>query len=385
VSTTAQQERALLDWLYSTQLFGVKLGLESTRKLLGVLGLPAEGQKFIHVAGTNGKGSVCAFLHSLMKASRVNAGLFTSPHLVHFRERISDTERTISAAELAKGLETLRTVCQGWEPHPTFFELTFALGMDWFRKRGLEWVILETGMGGRLDATNTMTPAVTIITTIHYDHQQNLGSTLREIATEKAGIIKPGVPVVTLKQPPEAMKVIADRAREVGAPLSIITTPLRGYQIGLSGQHQLWNATLAVSAMRAAGFKPTDLVLREGLKSVEWPGRFQQFEKERLVLDGAHNLEAAETLVRTWHQVFPGEKATLVFGGVKDKDMKSILRALQPIVARWHFTSFDNPRASTPEDLQKIMETMYGGHVTSEVPRRKVPLRRLGVRVNGSW
>ncbi|MEY4485162.1 MAG: hypothetical protein RL693_2614, partial [Verrucomicrobiota bacterium] len=227
-ATSTEQERTAINWLYSTQLFGVKLGLESTRRLLDEMSLPPPGQKFVHVAGTNGKGSVCAFLHSLMKAAGTNAGLFTSPHLIHFRERIKDAERNITEDEITRGVESLKSMCKEWDPHPTFFELTFALAMDWFRKREKEWVVLETGLGGRLDATNVVSPAVTVITSISLEHQEILGKTLTEIAREKAGIIKPGVPVITLKQQPEVMQVIANPARERGAPLSIVTTPLRG-------------------------------------------------------------------------------------------------------------------------------------------------------------
>ena len=363
----AQQERAALDWIYGTQSFGIKLGLENVTKLMGVLGVPKEGQKFFHIAGTNGKGSVCAFLHSLLKAADVNAGLFTSPHLVHFRERIRDAEREISSAELVRGLETLKKVCQGWEPHPTFFELAFVLALDWFRKRGREWTVLETGLGGRLDATNSVTPEVCIITSIGMDHQQHLGATLREIAAEKAGIIKPGVPVITLKQKPEAMQVISGTARERGAPLTVVTTPLRGYQIGLQGQHQLWNASLAVAAFKAAGFKPTEAVLRTALQSVQWPARFQHFEEERIVVDGAHNPDAAEVLARTWLQMFPGEKAAIVLGAAMDKDVRGVLRALQPLAASWHFTAFDSPRARRPEELLGALHEIYGGTVQGQV------------------
>lgn len=359
----AQQERAALDWLYGTQLFGIKLGLENVTKMMGILGVPKEDQKFFHVAGTNGKGSVCAFLHSLLKSGGVDAGLFTSPHLVHFRERIRDADREASAAELVKGIETLKKICTGCEPHPTFFELAFLLALDWFKKRKLSWAVLETGMGGRLDATNAVTPEVSVITSIGLDHQQHLGQTLREIATEKAGIIKPGVPVITLKQEPAAMDVISETARRVGAPLTIVTTPLRGYQIGLFGQHQLWNATLAVAAFKAAGFKAAEPVLREGLKSVSWPARFQRFEEERIIMDGAHNPAAADALTRVWQQAYPREKASLVFGGVMGKDTRGVLRALQPITANWHFTHFDNPRATPPEALQQELTELFGGAV----------------------
>ncbi|MDB6120410.1 MAG: folc: bifunctional protein folc, partial [Verrucomicrobiaceae bacterium] len=154
-------EKTQLDWLYGTQMFGVKLGLDNTHKLLDAMKLPAPEQNFIHVAGTNGKGSVCAFIHSILNAAGVGAGLFTSPHLIQFRERIRDNERMINRDETADGLRRMRTLVQGWDPHPTFFELTFALALEWFAKRENEWVVLETGMGGRLDATNAILPKVT--------------------------------------------------------------------------------------------------------------------------------------------------------------------------------------------------------------------------------
>ncbi len=273
-----------------------------------MLGLPAAGQKYFHVAGTNGKGSVCACLHSLLNASGINAGLFTSPHLVHFRERIRDAERMISTEEMVQGLESIRKISTAWDPHPTFFEITFALAMDWFRKRKREWVVLETGMGGRLDSTNVVTPQVCIITSIGLDHQSSLGHTLTEIAGEKAGIIKPGVPIVTLKQSPEVMQVISAVARERGAPLTVVTTPIRSHRVALAGQHQLWNAALAVAAFKAAGFTLSDQVLRKGLGEVEWPGRFQRLNDERLIIDGAHNPAAADTLTRTWMQYYPGRE-----------------------------------------------------------------------------
>jgi dihydrofolate synthase/folylpolyglutamate synthase len=362
---SSKQELAALGWLYAAQLFGVKLGLESTCKLLGVLDVPTDGQKFIHVAGTNGKGSVSAFCHSLLKAAEVNAGLFTSPHLIHFRERIKDAERCISSAEIVSGVATLQKITEGWVPSPTFFELTFALAMDWFRKRKREWVVLETGMGGRLDATNTVTPAVSIITSISLDHQLMLGQTLREIATEKAGIIKPGVPVVTIRQIPEAMDVISQTARDRGAPLIIVTTPLRGYQLGLFGQHQMWNAALALAALKAAGFKLAENILRDGLKNVDWPARFQRFAQDRIILDGAHNPDAAQTLVRTWHAAFPGEKASIVFGGVATKDVLSTVRALQPIAAHWHLTGFQSPRSVPPAEVKNLLKSIYGDSVHS--------------------
>lgn len=358
----------MLDWLYSTQMFGVKLGLENTGRLLEAMKLPAPGQRFIHVAGTNGKGSVCAFIHSILNAAGVSAGLFTSPHLIQFRERIRDQERMINREETAAGLQRLRELVRDWEPHPTFFELTFALALEWFAERTNEWVVLETGMGGRLDATNAITPKVSVITSIGLDHQEVLGPTLAHIAAEKAGIIKPGVPVVTLKQAPEAMDVITSVARERGAPLTVVTTPVRGCELGLAGQHQLWNAALAVAALKAAGLRLTDAVIRYGLKTVYWPARFQPLDAAgSMILDGAHNIDAAETLVRTWMHKFPGEKAMIVFGATAAKDVKAIIRALQPIAGAWHFTGFQSPRATPPEQLCEVQAAAFGRAVEAEV------------------
>jgi dihydrofolate synthase/folylpolyglutamate synthase len=361
-------EKTMLDWLYSTQLFGIKLGLDNVRRLLRELELPMEGQKFIHVAGTNGKGSVCAFIHSILQAGKVHAGLFTSPHLIQFRERVRDEERTINEQETAKKLEALRTHVSEWDPHPTFFELTFALAMEWFRERKCDWVVLETGLGGRLDATNALKPEVTVITSVSMDHQGMLGDSLREIAREKAGIIKPGIPVLTIKQHPDVMDIISMTARERGAPLMVVTTPVRGYELGLAGQHQLWNAALAVQALKSAGFRFPDAVIRAGLKHVDWPARFQRLDEEgRQILDGAHNIDSAENLARTWQQKFPGEKASIVFGAATSKDVRAILRALQPIAARWHFTGFQSTRAAPPVHLKEAQAALFGPAVETHV------------------
>ncbi len=363
----ANEEKQLLDWLYSTQLFGVKLGLDNVRQLLREMSLPEPGQKFIHVAGTNGKGSVCAFAHSILKAANINAGLFTSPHLVQFRERVRDSERMISQAENATILQTLKGIVADWDPHPTFFELTFALALEWFRQRKLEWVVLETGMGGRLDATNVVKPVVTVITSVSFDHQGMLGDTLREIAREKAGIIKPGVPVLTVKQHPDVMDVISSTARERGAPLQIVTTPVRGYEMGLAGQHQLWNAALAIAALKAAGHRFADATLRAGVKNVDWPARFHRLDKEeRLVLDGAHNVDSVDNLVRTWQQKYPGEKATIVFGAVTAKDVRSMLRSLEPLCARWLFTGFQSQRSAPPAQLREVHASLFGRTVETQ-------------------
>ena len=303
-----------------------------------------------------------------MKSAGLNAGLFTSPHLIQFRERVRDTERMIESSEIVEKLVSLRTKVTEWDPHPTFFELTFALALDWFRDRKNEWVVLETGLGGRLDATNVLKPEVTVITSVSMDHQGLLGESLREIAREKAGIIKPGIPVLTIKQHPDVMDIISMTARERGAPLQVVTTPVRGYELGLAGQHQLWNAALAVAALKAVGLRFPEPVLRAGLKQVDWPARFQRLDADnRLILDGAHNIDSAETLVRTWQQKFPGEKASIVFGAATSKDVRAILRAMQPIAARWHFTGFQSTRSASPSQIREVLAAMFGPSVETHV------------------
>lgn len=345
INDTAQRE---IDWLYGTQFFGIKLGLDNVRRLLRELNLPAAGQKFIHVAGTNGKGSTCAFMHSILKAAGINAGIFTSPHLIHFGERIRDAERMITSDEIAAGITRLRERVAGWNPHPTFFELTLALALEWFAQRGNPWVVLETGLGGRLDATNAITPAVSVITPIGWDHMDMLGDTLAKIAAEKAGIIKPGVPVVTVTQEPEALEVIRRTAAERNSPLLVIESPWDG-ETGLAGPHQRWNAAMAVAALRAADFEFADGVIEHGLRAVQWPARFQKLG--RFIIDGAHNIDAARVLAQTWQEEFPNEKAEVIFGAVEGKDISAVLRELDPVAAAWHFTGFDSPRAMAVDQL----------------------------------
>jgi dihydrofolate synthase/folylpolyglutamate synthase len=348
INVTAQQE---INWLYSTQLFGIKLGLDNVQRLLNELHLPVAGQKFIHVAGTNGKGSTCAFMHSILKVAAINAGLFTSPHLIHFGERIRDAGRMITPDEIAAGITRLRERVADWNPHPTFFELTLALALEWFAQRGNPWIVLETGLGGRLDATNALTPAACVITPIGWDHMDMLGDTFAKIAAEKAGIIKPGVPVITMPQNVEALEVIQRTAAERKAPLTIIAAPWSG-ETGLSGPHQRWNAAMAVAALRAAGFDLDDNVITRGLLDVQWPARFQKVGNS--IIDGAHNIDAAHALAQTWREQFPDKKAEIIFGAVAGKDTAAVLRELAPIAASWHFTGFDSPRALPVARLSEI-------------------------------
>ena len=234
--------RQSLAWLFNTQRFGIKLGLENIQRLLSALDLPAHDERIIHVAGTNGKGSTCALIDSICRSAGYRTGLFTSPHLVTFRERVQVNGEMISEKEVAAGLTKIRALLRDWNPHPTFFEIVTALALDHFLNREVEIVVLETGMGGRLDATNAIQPAVSVLTPIDFDHQKWLGDTLTKITFEKAGIIKPGVPVVSASQLPEAETVIRSRAMECGAPLDFVKEPIERLPIGLPGTHQQENA-----------------------------------------------------------------------------------------------------------------------------------------------
>ena len=351
-----------LAWLYDTQQHGIKLGMENIRRLLDALGWKSGAQKFLHVAGTNGKGSVCAMMDAILRAEGVRAGLFTSPHLVTFRERIRVDGEMISEDEARAGLVKIRDIVSGWETAPTFFEITTALALDHFQSRCAGVAVLETGMGGRLDATNAVTPAACAITPVAIDHAQWLGDTLEKIAAEKAGIIKPGVPVVSAPQHPEVARVLREVAAGKSTPLHFISGPLEGFALALAGSHQKLNAALAVETLRAARIDTGEDAIRRGLGEVEWPGRFQQIEKSKIknpvVLDGAHNESAAHRLAQTWREVFGGERATLILSVVQDKDVAAVCRELLPVAAGVVVTPTRSPRTSSAEALREIVHAL---------------------------
>lgn len=340
-----------LDWLYSVQQFGIKPGLDNTRRLLRALQLPGTNQRFLHVAGTNGKGSTCAFMESVLRAGGERTALFTSPHLIRFSERMTVGGKPISEDEIAQGITCLRDVVSGWDPHPTFFELTLALALDWFDRSGAETVVLETGMGGRLDATNALKPLVSVITPIALDHQQWLGNTLAEIAGEKAGIIKPGIPAVSAPQSPEAAAVLRGAAEKAGTSLTFITEPFTDFPLPLPGEHQQWNAALALAALDAAKLLPKPDAIRQGLASTQWPGRFQFLRGGQVILDGGHNPHGIAQLVQTWKSRFGQERAQLVFGAVAEKDCRQSLRLLSEITADATFVTVNSPRAVPAGEL----------------------------------
>ncbi len=347
--------REAIDWLFSTQMFGIKLGLDGPRRLLKeYLAHPAYRVTVIHVAGTNGKGSTCAMIDSIARACGRRCGLFTSPHLIDFRERIRVSGVEISEEECAAMLTELRLLCDGMDTHPTFFEITLVLAMRWFRIRECEMIILETGMGGRLDATTAVPADVCVITPIGLDHMQWLGNSLDEIALEKAGIIAYGKPVISAPQEAGVERVLEQEANELRAPLEFIREPLLGYPMALTGDHQKWNAALAVAALHRAGLPLNSDSVGYGLSHVAWPGRFERITPG-VILDGAHNPQSAEVLAATWRQCFPGEKTCLIFSAVAGKDIGKILEVLAPLASRIFFCPVDTPRALPTEELAAFL------------------------------
>jgi dihydrofolate synthase/folylpolyglutamate synthase len=351
-----------LAWLYGTQRFGIKLGLENVQRLLRELKVPGKDQRVVHVAGTNGKGSVCAMVDSICREAKYRTGLFTSPHLVTYRERIRVNGEMIGPDAVASGLTTLREMICEWDPHPTFFEITTALALDHFAKKECEIIVLETGLGGKLDATNAITPVVSVLTPIGFDHEKWLGHTLEAIAGEKAGIIKPHVPVVSAKQEGAAERVVRTRASECEAPLEFVaavydrrseegsTVIGRRYNVSLAGTHQRENAALAIAALRSGGVAVSDDAITRGLTQIDWPARFQRWD-ERTIIDGAHNPAGAKVLAQTWREQFLNERATIILAVLGEKDVGGICRALAPIAERFVLPPIRSERALAPNEL----------------------------------
>ena len=357
-----------LAWLYGLQRFGIKLGLENIQRLIAELSRKGDLQiahglegaapwKVIHVAGTNGKGSVCAMIDSILRAQGYRTGLFTSPHLVTFRERIRANGEMISEDTVASGLAAIRDLIADWNPHPTFFEVATALALKHFAETKIDFVILETGLGGRLDATNAIQSNVSVITQIDFDHEKWLGHSLGEIAAEKAGIIKPRVPVVSAAQRPEAEEVICARAAECEAPIEFVAAPYNETPIALAGLHQKQNATLAIAALRAGEIDIDESATARGLANVDWPARFQRWDK-RTVIDGAHNPGAARVLAETWREVFADQRATLILAVLSDKDLCGICEALAPISDYVLLPKIRSERAAPPEDLARALSAI---------------------------
>jgi len=347
-----------IKFLYGLQMFGARPGLERTFQLAALVDNPQEQLRFIHVAGTNGKGSTCAMLESIYRAAGLRVGLFTSPHLVSFRERIQVNRELIPANAVARLVTELGAALKSFpeEQHPTMFEVVTVMALRYFAEQKCDLVIWETGLGGRLDATNIVTPLASVITNIGLDHQQWLGNTLAEIAAEKAGIIKPGVPVVTTVGEPEALAVITAVARQQNAPLTQVTTAC---PVALPGAHQRQNAALAVATVHnlQTQIPVRDDVIKRGLRDVHWPGRLQLLTRasgQQILVDGAHNLDGVKVLVAALPPGHPDQKPTFILGILGDKDWRAMCEMLAPLAARILLVAVGSERTAQPEALAAV-------------------------------
>jgi len=381
--------RAALDYLYglvnyehklASQYAGEPFELSRMERLLSALHNPEQQFRSLHIAGTKGKGSTAAMIASCLRHAGQRVGLFTSPHLHTFRERIQVDGEPISEAALVAHLRRLQPLFNTL-PGLTTFEAAQAIAFDYFVAQRIDWGVIEVGLGGRLDSTNLIQPAVSVITSVSYDHMLVLGDTLTAIAQEKAGIIKPHTPVVSAPQPDEALNVITHVAQHLEAPLTLVgrdwtiepehgdwdgqaftlygpDVSLNGLFIPLLGEHQLVNAATAVAALdvlrRQGELVWTGEQLRAGLRAVRWPARLEILSREPLlVVDGAHNGESMQRLMAAADALFGGRRRVILFGALADKDIPRMFEALFPEVDAVVFTGTGHPRAAAPALLAK--------------------------------
>lgn len=357
-----------LTYIHSISWRGSKPGLERIGEMMEQLGNVQEDLKFIHIAGTNGKGSVSAMLSSVLTAAGYRTGLFISPYIMRFNERMQVNGMPISDEELAEIVTEVQPVAESMAERPTEFEIITAAAFVWFARQKCDIVVLETGLGGRLDATNLISKNVcAVITNLGMDHMEYLGNTLGEIAGEKCGILKPGCPVVAYRSAPEAMKVIRARAKELECPvrtadfgkIKALSADLQGQTfqykqfpeltVHLLGAHQLKNAAVAletISVLRKAGWEIPDEAVVQGMDATRWPGRFEVLQDNPLVIvDGAHNPQGVESLIAAVKEYLPGQHIVCVTGVLADKDWKPMMDRLKTVVSDFVAVTPDSPRA----------------------------------------
>jgi dihydrofolate synthase/folylpolyglutamate synthase len=356
-------------YLRSLEKFGIHPGLERIRFLLERLGNPQLRFKSFHIAGTNGKGSTCAVLASILQAAGYKVGLYTSPHLFDYRERIKINGLAISRKRFREGLLLTRKISRAMIEQPTAFEVLTAVAFWYFARKKIDYAVVEVGMGGRLDATNVITPLVSIITNIDYEHRQVLGKTLRQIAGEKAGIIKAFVPVVTAEDKTEPLEVIKKICRIKNSFL-LITGPHSTVKSKLAGEHQQKNAACALAALRCAAIKISRRQAVTGLRKVNWPGRFQIIVRKPLtIVDGAHNPAGMVALRKVLQAQFPEKKFTFIIGVQKDKAALKMLREIKPLARKIIFTRSSHWQAAVVVAGQKTMPIKEALALTGGVDR----------------
>ncbi len=337
-----------------------KLGLDRIRLVLAALGNPQDSFRSIHVAGTNGKGSTCAMIDAGLRTAGIRTGLFTSPHLIEPTERIVIDGMPVTPRQFERAFDAVHKVAG--EPHPTYFETVTAMGFWLFREMRVETAVIETGLGGRLDATNILNPVLTVITPIDFDHEAYLGGTIESIATEKAGILKPGVPAIFAKQRPEAQIVLENRATELNIPVKRTSefevrdlhvtardSEFSGLRCPLAGEHQVENAIAAALALESIGVSP------KGIEHATWPGRLEQISPNPdIILDGAHNPAGARALASYLERFYKNRKIWMIYGAMRDKAVDEMAGILFPLAAELVLTAPNNARALRPEALHEL-------------------------------
>lgn len=359
--------RKIINIIENKRRFGSLPGAVISGKLLAAVGNPQRDLAFIHIAGTNGKGSTAAFLYAILREAGISAGLFTSPHLIDFTERIQLDGASIPKEDAARIGQMLLDL--ELDVNPTMFDYALAMALLYFKERGCRLVVLETGLGGRLDSTNAIeAPLVSVITKIGYDHTAVLGETLEEIADEKAGILKAGTRAVLESQKPEVLNVLLRRCREREIPVSIVEASKivsdgdvfsypgeHPYRIGMLGEFQRENAMAAVLAARELlrlGYPVTEKAIGMGLKNAFWPGRMEVISQDPfLMIDGAHNEDGAKALIQSLSVLYPGEKIHFIMGVLADKDYIKMAEQILPLAAKVTAVTPKNGRALRGEEL----------------------------------
>ncbi len=372
-----------LEYLASPRFQGFKPGFDRIKTLLAGLGNPERKLKYVHAAGTNGKGSFCAFLSSILTRAGYRCGMYTSPYVISFHEQVQVNGAWLTDAELARAVDALRPIADGMEDPPSQFELETALALWHFAESGCDIAVLETGMGGEWDATNVIpAPEVAVLCSISLDHCGVLGSSVEEIAAVKAGILKPGCDCVLYPGEAGVEQVLAERCRKVGARLfhpdfsrlevrerSLTETrfdyaPLRDLSLPLIGSYQPRNAALAITAvqvLRTRGWLIPDSALREGLRETRWPGRFEILRQEPLfILDGSHNPQGMAATVQSLKDHFGDRKFVLLVGVMADKDVPALADMLAQAASSFVTAEPPNPRAMDAGELAQLLHERSG-------------------------
>lgn len=399
-------KREALDWLYGIDLHSIILGMDKITELLNRLGNPQDSFLSIHVAGSDGKGSTCAMLASVLSNAGIRTGMYTSPHIMEFNERISISGVPISDDDLADCISVVRKEVESMRENGmdcTFFEITTAIAFLYFKKMDVEYAVIEVGMGGRYDATNVIVPEVSIITNISMEHTDFLGDSIEKIAYQKAGIIKEGVPVVTVNRG-AALDVIRDVAYGMDSELIVVSKPEivslqedctvmrydgKEYTIGIPGDYQAMNASMVLEALaQLSCYEDIYDKIDEGLRKTVWPCRLQKIKDVPLIIDVSHTFEGSKIAFRNVSKIYGS--VTAVFGLLSDKDIEGVSKNISTIASKVIVTVPDTPRAADPEKVRKevskyVMDVEFVPDVADAIDRAMEIRGDENILVTGSF